>query len=141
MDALQTSSAETTPDTARATRGSAEVAMPTAPCTPAGAWEVLALQRAAGNRAVVAAVATGRLAVSRQPVRSSGPRCLARTPTKEFKTTDKDLDNLRAKMQLLAANLDYRTRMTLIGDKTLVIGRGRQRWRRPSRVHREQQLD
>jgi len=66
---------------------------------------VLALQRSAGNRAV--------------------QRWLARAPTaakSRFSAKPQDLENIRAKLREVAQAVDYRTRMTLIGDKTLVVG-------------------
>jgi hypothetical protein len=66
--------------------------------------EMLVLQRTAGN------VKVGQW--------------LARTKTKQpsFKANAKDLQYMGQKMQEIAQALDYRTRMTLIGDKTLAIG-------------------
>ena len=81
--------------------------------TPAG---LLALQRSAGNRAVARAIAANR--VSFHP----GRRVLARSKKSDFTASAEDLEHLRTTMQQLVKDLDSKSRLSLVEDRTLAIG-------------------
>jgi hypothetical protein len=82
--------------------------------TPGG---LLALHGTAVNRAVTQAIATQRISLP------PGRVVLARNAkTDAFAVKGDDLEHLRTTMQQLVQSLDYKTRMTPVGDKTLAIG-------------------